>query len=175
MVDIRIRFDAVRAKQFDDRAVRFELIKVMGEFGNDLIKEYHKTTETWTRHPRFYRNLSTIAESKTKIEVWVHTPDVVWNAIDQGVPPRELPAQKEGKSGTWGTFSAKTIPGVLTSLPGGKVHTPGKYFSLNWNIPWSGIEARNWSELIKQENELELEERIQIALNHSATNCWKES
>ena len=184
MADSTINFTEIRPAEFDDQFYRLDLLHAMDSWAQDAIKEFNKTTEFWdkSRRPVFTRSLSTVADGRTKISITVSTTDPVYNWLVQGVSAHPIKKVKDFKSGTWGLFKAGSLPGTLRVRQGGKVKIKGNgefYLSLNWEIPWPGIKARNYYELVRHTMEVtprsSLQYRLQSALNKAVTKAYKAS
>jgi hypothetical protein len=162
---VNIRFEGILAKPVDLQGVHPFLLGGLRKFGEDMAAEFNKTTDNWSKHPTFKIHPH---DKKDEISVDIDTDDPVWNAIDQGTPPRTIKVNPPRFAGIK-LYAAGSLPGTLQT---------GKGFSTNigvfWaekDINWPGIEARKWSELLKQKavEDYDLQGRLQEALNYAAT------
>jgi hypothetical protein len=111
--------------------MRLALLNGMRVVGRDVRKDYKRTTKTWEHQPEFEIVISLAGGGPTAL---VATDDEIYRYVDEGTKKHLIWAGiYTGKSDKKtlrfpGTFSAKTIPGVLDSRPGRRggetVHTP---------------------------------------------------
>jgi hypothetical protein len=165
MPGIKITFEGILAKPIDFQGVRIFLLGGVRKFGEDVSKDFDKTTEHWSSHPKFEAHPKS---SRDEISVEVYTNDVVWNAIDQGTPGRVIKVSPPRFAGI-NLYAAGSLPGTLQTGRPASVNIG--VFWADKDINWPGIEARKWSELIKQkaEEEYDLAGRLQEILNYAAT------
>ena len=102
-------------------AIRLALLTELGSIGGDIKKDFEKTTKTWKKKPKF---VLIKGLKKGLVELYVYTDDEVYAYVDKGTEPHLIWAGAyTGKSEKTalafpGTFSAKTIPGVIGSFTG---------------------------------------------------------
>ena len=169
--------EAIRPKQFDDSRLRQHVFFEMSAYGEEIAKEFRKTTVGWRKDkPKFKPKLNTRTDRNT-IEVTVGTDNPVWNYIDKGVSGHMIYPTKPRISGTAGTYDARTMPGTLRSDPAGGVKVlDGNYFNLNHAFFWTGIELRNFSQQITEEfstGRRSMQARFQAIIDKHAPTVWK--
>lgn len=122
---------AIEPKRLKPDAIRLALLTELGAIGGDIKKDFQKTTATWKKKPKF---VLIKGLKKGLVELLVYTDDPIYYYVDKGTKPHLIWAGiYTGKSEATtlkfpGTFSAKTIPGVIGSLEGfsggNPVYTP---------------------------------------------------
>jgi hypothetical protein len=122
---------SIEPEKLKDDKIRLALLSELSSIGTDIRKDFLLTTKTWKHQPkfRFVKGLK-----KGKSELLVYTDDEIYYYVDKGTKPHLIWAGiYTGKSDKKalkfpGTFSAKTIPGVLGSFQGSSggepVYTP---------------------------------------------------
>jgi hypothetical protein len=112
---------AIIPEKLKPDAIRLALLTELGSIGGDIKKDFEKTTKTWKKKPKFVLIKGLKAG---KIELLVYTDDPIYYFVDKGTKPHLIWAGAyTGKSEKTvlafpGTFSAKTMPGVLSSFRG---------------------------------------------------------
>lgn len=102
--------------------MRLAFLNGMRAVGRDVKKDYERTTKTWSEKPEFEILISLVGGPT----VLVATNSLVYKWVDEGTRPHPIFAGiYTGKSNKRtlvfpGTFSAKTIPGVLDSRAGSR-------------------------------------------------------
>jgi len=140
----------IRPPKLNDKAMRDEMAKGMKTAQDKLKKEYQKTTRTWEHKVAFQAEQKT---SATQMSVSVWTEDEIYGYVDKGTRPHAIFAGiYSGKSTKRvlafpGTFTAKTVPGVIDSRRGGS----GGGTVLRPYVQHPGTEARNFSEIIERD------------------------
>lgn len=182
---IKFDIEVIRPKEFDLSNMRLNLLHEMSAFGDEVIKEYKKTTSYWiANRPEFIKTLDTGGKGGETVVVTISTNSKIYEFLDKGTRahlenPKPVGSERDGNViGTWGTFRAGSTPGVLdtakTPAGVGKIPVPGRYLSLNTtesrsSIPHPGFRARKFSELIseKMTGGSRLQERFQSVLDKS--------
>jgi len=173
-----IKFTAIRSPQFDSTALRFELIKEMGLFQKEVVAEFKITTRYWKRgRPEFTAPMST-TKGNSEVSVTVSTDNDLFHYLDKGVPGRTVTPDPVNPMVIKGTYTAKSVPGVLyPNYFGGEVYD-GSYARVTEPFYWGGIEARDFSGQIAEmysTGEKSLSVRLQAVLDHSASKVWSGS
>jgi hypothetical protein len=113
----------IKPKRLKEDAFRLFMLNALRKFNTTMKKEYAKTTRTWT-HKVTFEGLVSLQGSK--FTSMVDTSDVIFGYVDKGTgqaaghgglyPIAPHPPKKALR---WNSkFSAKTVPGVVGSLPG---------------------------------------------------------
>lgn len=172
----------IRPKEFDIKGItRLEFLHELTETADRVVSEYNKTTVYWKNNrPVFTRKVHTnYGGNKELIGFDVYTDNPVYKFIDFGVKGHVIqPGPKEeGPKGTWGTYKAGSLPGTLqVDRTGGTKVIGSGYLSLNQVINWPGIEARRFTELIKEKlesDDYDIRGRMQEAMNRAAARIQK--
>lgn len=115
-------FKAIKPQRLKEDVFRLSMLNAMRKFGTELKHEYQKTTSTWSHQPKWEVLVSL---SGSLFTVLVDTSDKIFAYVDRGTGEAaghggKYPiTPKKGKSLHFREgFVAKTVPGVVGSLPG---------------------------------------------------------
>ena len=111
-----------------------EVMDEMQLIGKDVASDLRKTTDTWSNKPTFE-----VQASKNGVEVT--TEDEVWNMVDRGTRAHNITPVNAPALVFLSKYRAKTRPGSLSSLSGGK---SGKVVFAQ-AVRHPGFPARNFS------------------------------
>lgn len=129
----------------------------MKEQGEEIDKQFAKTYDTWKHKPKFKTKFS---ESSSEIVISVTT-------TGKGSSDNPYPFVERGTSVRYATmtpdFSPKSQRGIIGSGPGS-----GGVLFINKNIPRDGIEAREFEDEIKNEEDPKFKKRIEKAMDEAA-------
>jgi len=144
-------FKPIKPARLKEDAFRLYMLNSMRKSGREIKAEYAKTTATWA-HPVKFETLVSLAGAM--FTVLVDTNDKIFGYVDKGTgqaaghgglypitphPPR--------KALGWNSkFSAKTVPGVVGSLPGYSGGDP-VFFK---RVMHPGIEPRDFTKNIEK-------------------------
>jgi hypothetical protein len=158
---------AIKPKRLNDTAMRLELLNQMRKTGNAIKKDFEKTTATWEHKPKFEVVISLTGPGPV---VLVATDDQIYRFVDEGTKPHLIFAgfytgkSKKKALAFPGTFSAKTVPGVIGSGPGSRggdmVHTP--------YVQHPGTKARNFDEAIARDWQAKFKRDMEGAMRRAA-------
>jgi len=143
-----ILFKQLKPSTLRQDRMRLALLNGMRAVGRDMRKDYERTTKTWDHKPKFEMLISLVGGPT----VLVATDDEIYGYVDEGTKPHTIFAGAyTGKSDKKvlafpGTFSAKTIPGVLDSRPGRR----GGATILRPYIRHPGSKARRFTKTIEK-------------------------
>lgn len=136
------------------KALRAELNNAFDNITARIAPEFAKTTSTWDHEVNFEEKRSM---GIGDVRYQYGTKDKIYKYVDQGVEPHPIsPKSADGKmffiwAGTPGYYTAKTTPRVITS---GKASPNGNViFNSNRTVNHPGIEARDFSKVIREQNE----------------------
>jgi len=159
---------------FKPQVIRLEILNEMRKVGREVLEDYARTVETWKDKPKFETQLS-LTNANGPVLFAGLKDDGSEGAkhfvmVNEGTPPHEIFAgaytgQSEKKALSFpGTFTAKTVPGVLQSGSGGEggaqVATP--------YVQHPGIKARKFDEAIQFKWTSQFSVRMQEALYRGA-------
>ena len=172
---IAVTFEEIRPRAFDSSFFRLPLLHEMDKLADEALVEFRNVVKFWhSDMPTFERKLTTKAKNDfVYVDIVTDNPAFDW--LDKGVKGHLIYPRKDRVSGTSGTYKAGSLPGTLQVNPnGGNKVIDGNYLNLNQVIDWPGIQARNWSTLIKDKVEGKgfLHQRFQEVLNRSAAGAW---
>jgi len=115
--------------------------------GENIRRDFEKTTATWNHKPRFEVNLLRTASQMT---VYVYTDDEIYQYVDKGTRPHVIrPRRAKALRFQWGgpgSYKAKTSVGVISSRAGGS-SGPEVLFK---HVTHPGTAARNFTEVIQK-------------------------
>lgn len=132
------------------------ITKQLRNTGKDMATDLEKPTRTWKRKVKFL----VIVDAK-KATVRIFTNSAVYGYIDRGTEPHEIPLQKRTTVLRFNSrFSAKTVPGKLTSRQGSS--GPPVVFAKRVMHP--GTKPRGWSKIVAKKYKPKLASRINGAL-----------
>jgi hypothetical protein len=161
---------AIKPKKIREKEIRLHLLNEQRKVGTDIKKDFERTVKTWDKKPEF-KILVSLA--KGQITVAVVTDSEIYRYVDEGTKPHDIWAGfYTGKSDAKvlvfpGTFSAKTIPGVLDARQGSKsgplVFTP--------YVRHPGIKARKFSKTIQKKWRKAYKRRMEKALKVGVQKC----
>jgi hypothetical protein len=146
-------FKTVKPKRLKDKAIRLTLLNAMRRAGTQVRKEFEKTTKTWDEKPKFETAVSLTGPGPV---LMVATDDKVYNWVNNGTnvgKPKYpiIAGYWTGKSQAralrfQGTYTAKTVPGVIGSRNGG----PSGDVVTRVMVMHPGIEPRHFDEDIEK-------------------------
>jgi hypothetical protein len=176
-----ISFISYKPPSFKIENGRLYMLQGMRKYGVRSVREFEKIVKPWntTNKPQFTFELSGTGAGSEYVMVTVRTEDPVFHYVDKGVPAHVIKSKKPfvtgkmradaRKSGTqWkfkhgidASFKAGSSPGSLTVVSSQSKFREF-YLSLNQDINWPGIEARDFSTSIqtKLEEEKSLADQI---------------
>jgi hypothetical protein len=163
-----IQTKAIKPGKFDERAIFAALEAEAEKISHEIKADFEKTVATWNNKPVFERIVSV---GPSSIDVLVGTDDQIYNWVDKGTRPHVIFAGAyTGKSNKTalvfpGTFTAKSIPGVISSRAGSK----GGDRVVRPYVNHPGTEARKFDETIAKKWKTRYKRRMEAALKKGAT------
>lgn len=111
-------FKAIKPKAFNNKAI-VDSIKQRGETAkNLLLKDYQAGTRTWSHKVEFDAEL--IINPNGGVSITVDTDDEIYTFVHDGTKPHKIEPKTPGRRLRFqGTYTAKTVPGVIQSRSGG--------------------------------------------------------
>lgn len=157
-------------KKLKQDAFRRQFRNACKRAGYGIQRDFEKTTATWEHKPKFTSSTSVVGPGPA---VLVETDDEIYTYVDKGTKPHEIWAGAyTGKSDKkvlafQGTYTAKTVPGVIGSRSGGKsgewVHTP--------MVQHPGTKARNFDAIIERKWTPRFKAEIEQAMRDAVAEC----
>jgi hypothetical protein len=107
-----------------------------------ILKDYEATTRTWDHKVDFRAELN--INPNGGVSITVDTDDEIYEFVHEGTKPHVIRPKAGKRLRFQGTYTAKTVPGVIQSKGGG---ASGEFhYSAGVNHP--GTKARNFSKAI---------------------------
>lgn len=155
------KIKAIKPKDFKSDAVRLEILNALRLAGTQIKADFAKTTSSWKNKPKFGVKVSLKGGSPT---VEVSTSDQVYAWVDEGTRAHPIVPVKAKRLRFKTGYNAKTQPGVLDARSGGA--DGDTVFARVVYHP--GTEPREFSKLIKEKWEVEINEYMQEAMRRAA-------
>lgn len=156
-----LKMKALKPKAFSGRDATNKLLGATRKAGNDIKKDFEKTTATWKRKVVF--------EVQYKVrpsgpEVFVFTDNRIYGYVNDGTEPHFIfPVRAKALAFPGGGYSAKTTPRVIGSTSGGS--SGATVFRAYVEHP--GTTARNFDEEIGKLWESKFKRRIEDAMREA--------
>lgn len=161
---VKVQLTTILPPEFKAGVLRLYLLTEARKIQNEIANDFEATVETWSSKPKFIKKSPSLAGGMVNIEVY--TEDQVYGWVSEGTPAHDIPLSEEKKAFKFaGTYTAKTVPGVLKARAGG---AKDKSYARLRVVSHPGIEARNFDLLIKEDWEPKIELRMQRALDIAA-------
>lgn len=129
----------MKASVFNNE-VKTELQKV----ADGILKDFAKTTRTWTHKPKFKKKVRSTGQPK-KVEVW--TSDKIYKYVNDGTKKHVIRPKKKG--GVL-VFPAKSTPKTTPMLISSKKGSRGKKLIFAKEVQHPGTKARKFDKVISK-------------------------
>ena len=161
---VEFKFKAILPPEFKEGVVRVWLLNEIRKINVEIKKDFQRTVATFRKKPKFKSYPPSLAGGV--IRIGVYTNDEHYARLSEGVEAgiRELSPDKKAFR-LPAVYAPKTIVGVIDAVHGGE---SGVSYTRKRILPWPGIEARKFDELIAEIWEDKLPERLQEALDQAA-------
>jgi len=134
----------IHPAKFNEKAFSDAFYEVAKKTGQDIKKDFEKTTETWDHKPKFEM---IIAVGPNSVDILVGTNDEIYGYVDDGTNEHLiLPKKPGGVLAFKSKYRSKTIPNVIGSRWGGG---SGDTIFAKWVIH-PGSKARNFTKAISK-------------------------
>lgn len=155
----------VKVKQLKADAVRPELLKGLDKASKKLVKEFEKTTKTWSGDKPTFEPIITLEQGSgagLDLALTGNAKGIKkWFWLEEGTPPHVIEPKTPGGVLAFQTgYQSKTVPGVIGSGPGGASGPT----AFSRGVMHPGTEARGWSVLIKKDFKPVFRDDMQAAL-----------
>ena len=147
--------------------MRLDFLNAMRKMAREITADFQKTTATWDHKPKFEQQVSLTGPGPV---VLVGTDDLIYKFVDEGTKEHDIFAgYYTGKSNKRvlvfpGTFTAKTVPGIIGSRAGSKGgETVKRPF-----VHHPGTKARRFTEVIKGKWEKRFKSDMQDVMKQAA-------
>lgn len=163
---VEFKFNAILPPEFKEGVIRVWLLNEIRKINVEIKKDFRRTVATFKKKPKFTSYPPSLAGGV--IRIGVYTSDEHYVRLSEGVEAgeRELDPNKTAFR-LPAIYAPKTIPGVIDAVHGGE---SGVSYTRKRVLPWPGITARKFDELIAEIWEDKLPERLQEALDQAALN-----
>ena len=141
--------------------VRLEALNAMRKMGTQVRRDFERTTATWEHKPKFEQSVSLKAPGPT-LTVWTENDIYFW--VNDGTKGRWMEARKAPYLMFKRTFIPKTLPGALSSVPGGSF-PPWVSKKKVWN---PGIKPRKFDETIEKKWQPIFTKRMTASIKRAA-------
>jgi hypothetical protein len=137
-------FKAVTPRKLNEDAFRNAFMDALNEMETKVRADFRDTVSTWEHDVQF---ISEVSVGPDGLYLYVYTTDDIYAMVNNGTPEHVIvPHNPTGKLHFQSTFTPKTTPGVIGSVPGGKsgewVHAMG--------VIHPGTAPRNFTGTIKE-------------------------
>lgn len=121
----------IKPSRLREDAMRLALLNGMRRMGTKIKQDFEKTVQTWKNKPKFEVLVSLSGPGPTVV---VDTNDEIYHYVSMGTRPHVIRPKRARALAFRGTYTAKTVPGVLEARAGGasgdavfsqEVHHPG--------------------------------------------------
>lgn len=159
---------AIVIKPIKPERLRVEAIKQVIEaeanlIANDMLLDFELTTWTWKHQPKFQK---IVQVGPDDIEILVGTDDQIYQYLDDGTRKNYPIPKNPATSKTLrfqGTYTAKTVPGVISAKSGGASGP----FTYRKQVIHPGIKARKFSKTIAKTWDKKMVKRVDKALQRA--------
>lgn len=131
-------------KKFNDKALFAELVKGMEPVEAGILKDYQAGVKDWDTKVEF--TSKTTVNPHGAISVEVDTDNEIYGFVHEGTKPHSITAKGNKRLRFQGTYTAKTVPGVIQSRSGG---SSGDFVSRK-QVQHPGFKGRFFSKPIKK-------------------------
>ena len=138
-------------------AIRNALIEEAELLANDVLLEFELTTATWKHQPKFEKIVDVSGKG---VEILVGTDDEIYGYVTNGAHIPAIPYKPGRILAFPASYTAKTVPGMLGSRPGG----PSGDMVFARSTKAHDIKPRNFDKLITNEWKPKFHERLNDAM-----------
>jgi hypothetical protein len=146
-------FKQIKPARFRDREMYRVIRNAVYRVARRAKTDYERTTRTWDMHPKFELVTSITKGGPTFL---LGTDDKIYKFIDEGTSVRYAHMPPD--------YVQKTVPGLLTSFPGGS----SKRRWIDVSDPQPGIAPRGFSEMIHAKYEKVFPREMEKAMREAA-------
>lgn len=157
-----IIFKGIKPKAFKSAVFTQELVKAMESVEAGILKDYQEGVKTWDTKVKF--TSKTTVNPGGGVSVEVDTDNEIYTYVHEGTGPHVIAAKKAKRLRFRGTYTAKTMPGVIQSRSGG----PSGEFRSARSVQHPGFKGRFFSKPIKKKWGPYMTRQIQRALDKAA-------
>lgn len=159
---IGVYFDPIIPPPFSVGVIRLYLLNEGRKISTEIKKDFERSTKTWSAKPRFEKEVGFTAHQLT---INVFTTDENYERVSEGTIGKPRVARKK-KALTIIPYKSKTVPGQLDARPGGE--QPGPIIFRRYALEAGKIEKRKFDDLINEEWDPKMADRLQEAMDAAA-------
>lgn len=151
-------------------AIRQTVMEFMNQAAEEMHKDFVATQETWNHQVSFDVKVDGPSNLAGVFSVNVSTEDNQYKLVDSGAPPHVILPVNANALRFPGTFSPKTVPGVLKANPG----FSGPPMKVRDVVLHPGFEARNFDETVAASFKPKFEknaEKLMKAIRKASNNA----
>ena len=137
-------FKAIQPKAFKPQVFEEELTRAMRSVEAGIKKDYEAGVKDWDTKVEF--NSQTTVNPGGGVSVSVDTDNEIYGFVHEGTGPHIIKPKKAKRLRFQGTYTAKTVPGVIQSRSGG----PSGEVRFAGIVQHPGIKGRFFSKPIKK-------------------------
>ena len=157
-----VMFKPITPKALKVQAIYDSIEKQAKVVEAGILKDYKETTRTWDHKVDFRAELT--INLNGGVSIVVDTDDEIYTFVHEGTKPHVIKPRQAKRLRFQGTYTAKTVPGVIQSREGG---ASGEFqYSAGVNHP--GTKARLFSKPIFRKWKPFFERQMQRALDEGA-------
>ena len=161
---VSVTLTPILPDKFKEGAVRLYILNEVRKIRTQVKKDVERTFATWDKKPKVHTKSPSLAGGVIDISVYVK--DEIYTLISEGQPSQVKVLSPDKKAFKFpGTFSAKTVPGVIDAKSGS---SGPPIFSRKKIITTGPIKARKFDETITRLWETKLPEMLQEGFERAA-------
>lgn len=157
-----VMFKAIQPKALKVQSIYNSIEKSAKGVEAGILKDYRETTRTWEHKVDFDATLT--INPNGGVSIIVDTDDEIYTFVHDGTDPHPIRAKKAKRLRFQGTYTAKTVPGVIQSKSGGSSGD----FEYRQAVQHPGSKARNFTKPIFNKWRPFFERQMQRALDEGA-------
>lgn len=151
-------------------AIRQAVMEFMEQAADEMHKDFVATQETWNHQVGFKVEVKAPSNLDGVFSIEVSTEDEQYKLVSSGAPPHPIYPVRANALRFPGTFSPKTVPGVLQANPG----FSGPPMVTRDSVWHPGFEARNFDQTVAEIFKPKFEknaEKLMKAIRRASNNA----
>lgn len=140
--------------------MRKTLVDALEAGGIVIRNDFQATVSTWNHKPQWEPQSTKPVEKNHHAIAETSTKDQIYSYVEQGTPPHIILPVRARSLRFPGTFTAKTVPGVIGSGAGFK----GPPIIYSQGVRHPGIKPRDFEKKIAEKAKADLPLRLKIAM-----------
>jgi len=142
-----ILWKTIKPSKLRTEAMSNAILKELRGITKDIKKDFARPVRTWKHKVKFVEEFQIYTASPSglgRVEIFIGSDDAIWRYVEEGTRPHVILPKNSPYLAFKGTYTAKTIPGVIDSRKGGG---SGKT-EFSQGVIHPGTQARHFSEAI---------------------------